>query len=133
MRRLLAFATVAALLGCSFPALAETPIEQRVSALEARVARLEAALAKLSSLPSAVTPSQATGRPGSWKVRANWRTALRAGMTEGEVIALMGEPDKVMVYSDGSKEWSYGWPVGGTISLDNGKVRSWIEPPPSSF
>ena len=117
------------------------PLEDRVSKLESKVAALEKQVADLTSrLISPDPSSQSTAVRGTWKVLANWRTHLRVGMTKTQVRELMGEPDKVSVFSASSEWWNYGCPVGGCspstpwypsggkITFEGGKVESWLEP-----
>jgi hypothetical protein len=81
---------------------AESALADRVSQLEATVAALQAEnrelrkrVDKLEPRPQASAPSQPVPAPNpGWKDKANWRR-LRRGMTEGEVEALLGPPDKV--------------------------------------
>jgi hypothetical protein len=50
-------------------------------------------------------------------------------MTKDEVRKLMGEPDKINVYSLIGEVWHYGYPGGGIINFSkDGLVESWSEP-----
>jgi len=54
-------------------------------------------------------------------------------MTKGEVREILGEPDKIEVYSAIGDQWHYGYPGGGTVSFDaKGHVHMWAEPPPAA-
>ncbi|MCX6640426.1 MAG: hypothetical protein NTW14_08105 [bacterium] len=116
----------------------EIPIEKRVAVLESKVLYLEQQIndlkAQIGNMAERKTsPNNPTHR-GIWKNQANWRYELKKGMTKQEVLALMGEPDKVDVYSLIGDKWHYGYPSGGTISFSaSGYVDMWSEPSPDEF
>jgi hypothetical protein len=69
------------------------------------------------------TPTQTAPRSGDSSNLANWR-ALRKGMTESAVKALLGEPTRV----DGGTVANWHWDRGATVTFYQDIVHSWTEP-----
>lgn len=107
----------------------EKTLEQRVIVLERRVDTLESTLANLTKNQTESRSSRLAEQGTLWKNLSNWRTRLRKGMTKDEVRKLMGEPDKIDVYTLIGEVWHYGYPAGGTIDFtEHGLAKSWSEP-----
>jgi hypothetical protein len=104
-------------------------LEERVIVLERRVDSLDSTLAILTKNQTESRSSQLAEQGALWKNLSNWRTRLRKSMTKDEVRKLMGEPDKINVYSLIGEVWHYGYPGGGIINFSkDGLVESWSEP-----
>ena len=58
-------------------------------------------------------------------VKTNWRK-LQIGMTEKEVVNLLGEPEHIDRLSPSLSTWRY--PDLGRVEFLNNKVNSWSEP-----
>jgi outer membrane protein assembly factor BamE (lipoprotein component of BamABCDE complex) len=98
-------------------------LDERVRELERRVEQLEKQQAP--STTSSVAPKPTTGQTDGWKKKENWRT-LKQGMSDNDVRALLGEPDKVNTFST-FKVWLY--PDYGQVQFDNRSVvEGWAEP-----
>lgn len=63
-----------------------------------------------------------------WKNLQAWRQ-LHRGMSGDSVKLLLGEPDKIEQYSSFSN-WHFGYPSGGRVTIENGRLDSWAEPSP---
>ena len=98
-------------------------LDDRVRELERRVEQLEKQLAQ--STASSGTPKPVAAQADGWQKKENWR-ALKQGMSDSEVRALLGEPDKVNAFST-FKVWLY--PAQGQVQFDKrSAVDSWTEP-----
>jgi hypothetical protein len=109
-------------------------IEERVRILEQKVKSLEEAIPMINqgqtASPSPPPSVQPEAAKGNWRALENWRTHLKADMTEEEVRGLMGQPDKVEHMWMIGRVWYYGYPSGGSINFTTKKrVKSWIIPP----
>ena len=105
--------------------------------LSSRCARLFLLLALvagavLTGCRSASTSDGQTGMtkavPG-WKIRENWRR-LRQGMSEDEVTAVLGRPDR-KEFGRWRTYWRYGTKSGGPqgmFAVDTKKVDTWEGP-----
>jgi hypothetical protein len=118
IRMLKNIAPVLLFLFASTPALGQS-MEQRVLELERRVEQLEKRSSPVSATP--VRPQNAGGQDG-WKLMANWR-ALKRGMRESDVRALLGEPHRVD--AGAITHWQYG---SGMVDFIRDQVSGWSEP-----
>ena len=103
-------------------------LAHRIVVLESKTADLEQRLLTLEALIK-TQPSRAVPAPGSgnWHDLANWRR-LRRGMTEEEVRAILGEPEKVEVLSI-QTTWTWGKiPKGASLNFVNDELAGWSEP-----
>jgi hypothetical protein len=134
MTRLYRAVLVAAITGVSIPMVAAgqnvsaDSLLRRVDSLQRRTVDLERRVVELEALvrsqPPRTPPIPAL--PTSQDV-ANWRR-LHRGMTEDEVRAILGEPEKVEVMSLRTI-WTWGdGPEGASLYFDNDKLAGWSEP-----
>ena len=66
----------------------------------------------------------------AWTDKANWRK-LSVGMEAKKVRGILGDPGKVFTTSVGGKPrvvWYYPSVFGGSVELEEDKLRSWKEP-----
>jgi hypothetical protein len=91
-------------------------LERRTTDLEQRVRELEALIKVEPSRDRRVLTSP------DWRDLQNWRR-LRLGMTEGEVRALLGEPERIAA---GSVTFWY-W-ADAHVYFMRGKLEGWSEP-----
>lgn len=116
---------------------AETTIQilkQQVAQLRIRAADSERQADNLSDLLQAeqarVQVEQARVQAEQAKVNAHSQSwgRLSLGMTEEQVKALLGHPDK-MFTNGKSRKYYYGYPIGGEVSFAHGEVDGWTKPP----
>lgn len=125
--KLITFAIIFALLPSL--ALSQTiktnEIQRQIESLEKRVLELECIVNQLGQekLVQKQGPPQSAGE--KWKDRQNWRK-LRKGMTEKEIIEILGEPPKV-VTSSVINMWFYS-SGSVTFDADTRRVTGWTEP-----
>lgn len=112
---------VGLLLCCFLPAFAQITPELRLGVLERKVNELERRLQALEATPQ--PPPRASVRSGDSANIANWR-ALRKGMTELEVKALLGEPRRVQ--GGGFTNWY--WDRSAKVTFFQDIVYGWDEP-----
>ncbi|MCL5072997.1 MAG: outer membrane protein assembly factor BamE [Actinobacteria bacterium] len=115
------------LVACFYIPISATQ-EDEIFELKRRIASLEIRVEKLEKL---LDPSPEKIEPSSqelWKNKANWRQ-LRIGMSENQVIDLLGEPVKIDV-TISFIYWYYPNALSGSVMFDksNRKLESWTEP-----
>jgi hypothetical protein len=104
----------------------EQALRARVAALERLVAELEEALAGAEARLAGETDARLRE---AWRDPGRW-SGLRRGMSRFDVMRLLGEPGKVVVY-DGFERWEYPDLLGGRVNFDDrGAVSGWRAPPP---
>lgn len=83
----------------------------------------------LAGCKSALPDGRDAGTAGAvprWQIEENWRR-LRRGMSEGEVAALLGRPDR-KEFGRWRTYWRYGRKTGGPqvmFQVDTKKVDTW--------
>jgi hypothetical protein len=95
-------------------------LEQRLEALQRRVERLEEEMAKGVPVDRARTVQPV---PGGWRKAANWRL-LAAGMSDYEVVEILGEPDAERTVKK-FEFWDYG---DGGVNIYLRRLKSWRIP-----
>ena len=120
--------TAIALLLCSlaFQVNAQSgATDERIRLLEAQILQLNGRVAALEGMLNQAKASQQPIVTGEgWKSRANWRK-LRKGMSEDEVRALLGEPERL---NGGSfSRWKYPSYEEVVFHMNRG-VYQWTEP-----
>jgi hypothetical protein len=103
--------------------------EDDVAALQATIKRLELRVKELETLLGVAEGAQrgdAAPSSAGWQNRKNWKR-LSAGMKDGEVKGLLGEPSRVI---QGVKTlWYYPNLYRGYVTFDeNGLLIGWNEP-----
>ena len=129
MTAILRAALFAALTAASVPAVAAgqststDSLRRQVDLLEGRTTDLERRVRELEALIKVEPPRErrASTSP-NWRDLQNWRR-LRQGMTEDEVRALLGEPERV----EGGSLAIWFWP-DGNVRFIRGKLEGWSEP-----
>lgn len=99
-------------------------IESRLNDLEKRISALEQNPTKASKQSKTKGTSQTSA---GWKNKSNWRS-LKMGMSESDVLNLLGEAGKVDSFSFGVT-WYYDYPSGGYVVFDANSmvVNGWKE------
>ena len=127
MRRLivgmLLTSSASALLCVTVPAQAQ---EDRIRQLERRVEQLEKRMNRQTA-PN-TEDKKGVARTGEWRSRANWRT-LKRGMTESDVQAILGEPQKIDV-NQSFFTWHWNYPGGpeARFMTNDRRLEGWSEP-----
>lgn len=89
-------------------------LEKRLEALRARVQHLEHELASRPKPP----PRE------PWREPAVWRE-LRAGMSQADVLRILGTPGRVTTYT-GFQRWEYPGALGERVNFDEaGRLLAW--------
>jgi len=99
--------------------------DERIRLLEAQILQLNG---RVSALEGMLNQAKANQQPivtgEGWKSRANWRK-LRKGMSEDDVRALLGEPERI----DGGSFTDWLYPRRGRVTFWRGAgVDNWTEP-----
>ncbi len=95
-------------------------LEQRLEALQQRVERLEQVMANAVPADRARTAEPV---PGGWRNAGNWKL-LAAGMSDYEVVEILGEPDAERTVKK-FEFWDYG---DGAAKLYMRRLKSWQVP-----
>jgi hypothetical protein len=97
--------------------------ETRTALLEKRLGMLQLRLGQLEH-ELAARP-QAESRPSeAWRDRAVWKT-LREGMSEADVLRILGPPGRVTTYY-GFRRWEYPDALGARVNFDErGRLSAW--------
>jgi outer membrane protein assembly factor BamE (lipoprotein component of BamABCDE complex) len=129
MTAILRAALFAALTAASIPAVAAgqsisaDSLRRQVDLLERRTTDLERRVRELEALIK-VEPSRdrRVSTSPNWRDLQNWRR-LRLGMTEDEVRALLGDPERV----DAGPVTYWHW-TDANVYFMRGKLEGWSEP-----
>jgi len=90
--------------------------EKRLGALQLRLGQLEHELA------TRPRPESRANEP--WRDLAVWKT-LRGGMTEADVLRILGPPGRVTTYY-GFQRWEYPDALGARVNFDErGRLIAW--------
>ena len=130
MTAILRAALFAASTAVSVPAVAvgqstfSDSLRRQVVLLERRTTDLEQRVLELEALIKVERPrDRRSSTSPNWRDVQNWRR-LRQGMTEDEVRALLGEPDRVQ--AGGVTFWY--WTDAANVYFISGKLEGWSEP-----
>ena len=99
--------------------------DERIRLLEAQIVQLNG---RVSALEGMLNQAKANQQPivtgEGWKSLANWRK-LKRGMSEDDVRALLGEPERI----DGGSLTDWLYPRRGRVTFWRGAgVDNWTEP-----
>lgn len=99
--------------------------DERIRLLEAQILQLNGRVEALEGMLNQAKASQQPIVTGEgWKSRANWRK-LKMGMSEDEVRALLGEPERI----DGGSLSYWKYPNYGVVRFYMREgVDNWTEP-----
>lgn len=120
--------TAIALLLCSlaFQVNAQSSAtDERIRLLEAQIVQLNGRVAALEGMLNQAKANQQPIVTGEgWKSKANWRK-LKRGMSEDDVRALLGEPERI----DGGSITFWRYPTYGVVRFFMREgVHGWDEP-----
>ena len=120
--------TALALLLCSlaFQVNAQSgATDERIKLLEAQILQLNGRVAALEGMLNQAKANQQPIVTGEgWKSRANWRK-LKKGMSEDDVRALLGEPERL----NGGHFARWKYPSYGEVVFEGNRgVFQWTEP-----
>ena len=103
-------------------------VSVRLSRLESKIQKLEKRIAVLETPRSEIATRGKASKAnlGGWRVRGNWRK-LKKGMSENEVIKLLGNPEKIQTVAD-EYWWYWDFPAARVELSGNKTVVGWSEP-----
>ena len=126
-RSSLATLTLAALLTIGTQVSADPAAQQQIERLQRQVDALQTRLQALEQRFDAGVPLnkalQVEPQPGGWRNAANW-ALLAVGMTQAEVVRILGEPDNQRTIKK-FEHWDYG---DGKTRLYLNRLKSWEIP-----